>query len=354
MRGSTLFGVRFDPAALAPVGEAEPLLDHVRMDPLFGYGGFSVARDGTLVYLPGDARPVGRTLLWVTPLGAETPAFSEERPFLMPAVSPDGRSFAVTIEGVHQDLWRVDAGRPVLVRLTSSPGEDFGPVWSSDGRAIAFTSIREGHRPQAFVKPADTPDGERRLADVDLLFPNAWLRAGGGVLATQQERSTSGERNLLVTVNDQGEIRPAAESRFDRYTGTIAPGGERVAFVSLETGRPEVFVASWPGAVDARQASVGGGTSPVWARNGLSLFYRNGDGVYAVDVGQSAGRQLAAPRLLFRGRFQEPGRPDWPRNYDVAPDGRFLMIRETYTPVLNEAIVVLNWHGEPLPRSASR
>jgi hypothetical protein len=125
-----------------------------------------------------------------------------------------------------------------------------------------------------------------------------------------------------------------------------------MAFVSLETGRSEIFVGS-PDASDARQASVGGGTSPVWARDGRALYYRNGDAVMSVAVGGGQRPLLAQPRLLFRGRFEEPARPDWPRNYDVARDGRFLMIRQTYTPTLPELVVVLGWRGQPLLPSSN-
>jgi Tol biopolymer transport system component len=279
------------------------------------------------------------------------PAFPEERPFLMPAVSPDGQSIAVTLENVHQDLWRIDVGRPVLVRLTAAPGEDFGAVWSPDGQRLAFTSVRDGRDPALFVKPAGVPDAETRVADGDGLFPNAWTRDGSAVLATKAERLDR-PRIQLIPIGGRPDARTVAESRFDRYAATLSPDGRRLAFVSLETGRAEVFVASWPQANDGRQVSVGGGTSPVWARDGRTVFYRSGDGLFGINV-DLAGR-LSTPRLLFRGRFDEPARPDWPRNYDVAPDGRFLMIRQTYAPVLRDVVLVLNWRGEELSAAPQR
>jgi hypothetical protein len=63
-------------------------------------------------------------------------------------------------------------------------------------------------------------------------------------------------------------------------------------------------------------------------------------------VTSSAGS--VGPRELFKGHFEEPGRPDWPRNYDVAPDGRFLMIRQTYMPAPRTIVIVLNWRGGAL------
>jgi Tol biopolymer transport system component len=322
------------------------MLRGVQMDPLMGGAHYAVARDGTLVYAPGDARPPGRTLLWVTPAGAEEPAFPEERTFLYPAISPDGASVAVTIEGSNQDLWRFEIGRPVLARLTSLASEDFGAVWSPDGRRLAYTSVRQGRDPATFVKPADTADGETLL--VEHGFPNAWTPGGEGLVVTT-ERFEGGRKTVGISMAGVAGARPPAleASRFDRYAATLSPDGRRLAFVSLETGQPEVFVAR-ADASAPRQVSVGGGTSPVWARDGRQLFYRNRDAMMAVAIGTGTPPPLSPPRQLFRGRFVEPARPDWPRNYDVAADGRFLMIRQTYSPAVPELVVVLGWRGQSL------
>jgi serine/threonine-protein kinase len=344
-RGDTLHAVDFDPLGLELRGSARPILSGVQMSPLFGGSDYAIARDGTLVYAPGDARPSARRLLWVTPSGVESDAFPEERPFLMPAISPDGKTVAVTVEGMHQDLWRFDVGRPVLTRLTSAISEDFGPVWSPDGRRVAYTSIRQGEPPSVFVKPADRADGETKVAT--LSFADDWNPVADEVIVTT--RLTTGGRDrtdLFAAPPSGGTPRPLGTSRYDRYASTLS-GDRHIAFVSLETGRPEVFVGS-EDTSDARQASVLGGTSPVWSRDGRQLFYRNRDAVMAVAVGTGPRPSLSTPRMLFRGPFEEPARFDWPRNYDVAPDGRFLMIRQTYTPLPRELVVVLGWQGQPL------
>jgi Tol biopolymer transport system component len=345
-RSDTLHVIDIDPVTLRPGGPPRPVLRGVQVDMLFGGAQYAVARDGTLVYAPGDARPAGRTLLWVTPTGVEKPAFPEERMFLYPVVSPDGTSVVVTTDGSNQDLWRFYVDRPVLARLTSHPSEDFGAVWSPDGRQLAFTSARDGKSPAVFVKPADRADDERQLADSG--FASGWSAAGRGVLVTTERYD--GKRpslELMLAGLDGGRLSRLDVSRYDRYGATPSPDGRHLAFVSLETGRPEVFVAR-PDAAGARQASVGGGTSPVWARDGRQLFYRAGDDVVSVAIGADPVPSLAPPRRLFSGRFEEPARPDWPRNYDVAPDGRFLMIRQTYTPSPRELVAVVGWSGQSL------
>jgi serine/threonine-protein kinase len=342
-RGDTLHAVEVDPASLALHGPARSVLSGVQMNPLFGGADYAIARDGTLVYAPGDARPPARRLLWVAPSGLESVAFPEERTFLMPAISPDGRAVAVTIEGMHQDLWRFDLARPVLTRLTSSTDEDFGPIWSADGQRLTYTASRPGEPPAVFVKPADRVDGETKILSAS--FASGWSPVADEVIVTTRLATGGRDRTDLFAIAPSGGTpRPLGTSRYDRYAATSSADGH-LAFVSLETGRAEVFVGS-PDASDARQASIGGGTSPVWSRDGRQLFYRSGDAVMSVMVGAGPRPSLSGPRLLFRGQFEEPARPDWPRNYDVAPDGRFLMIRQTYTPLPRELVVLLGWRGQ--------
>jgi hypothetical protein len=55
----------------------------------------------------------------------------------------------------------------------------------------------------------------------------------------------------------------------------------------------------------------------------------------------------AAPRTLFRGEYEEPATPDWPRNYDVTPDGRhFVMIKPEPGGRTNRAQAVFHWFEE--------
>jgi Tol biopolymer transport system component len=348
-RGTTLFAASFDVVTLSLQGTPVPVVDGVQIDPHSGASYYAIGRDGTLAYAPGDGRPPGRVLLWVTPDGTEARAFPDERPFSYPAISPDGRTVIVTIEGPHQDLWGFDTRRPVLTRLTSSPTEDFCAIWSRDGTRLAYTSIPFGEHPEVFVKPAGVLDGATRLSEMEAAFPNAWMPDNTTVLATVEPLAG---RMLpqLVAMPLTGSPRPFAPWPYDRYAASLSADGKYVAFVSLENRQPEVFVAPLSDIAHPVQVSVAGGTSPIWSRTASRLFYRSSDAVEAVDVATGPVLSATPPRVLFRGQFDERARPDWPRNYDVAPDGRFLLIRETYTPSAPEVVVVLNWRGQEIAR----
>ena len=105
---------------------------------------------------------------------------------------------------------------------------------------------------------------------------------------------------------------------------------------------PEVEKGRW-------QISTGGGTQPVWARNGKELFYIGPDGrLTAAGVQAGQAFAFAAPKAILERRYYSAisGRP-----YDVSPDGqRFLMIKEggtgAETSAAPQLIVVLNWLEE--------
>ena len=123
-------------------------------------------------------------------------------------------------------------------------------------------------------------------------------------------------------------IRSAAIRTEELLAARRIDGAEQFfAYVSDESGRYELYVQPLAGAGTRRQISTEGGQEAVWSRDGRELFYRSGKRMMAVSMGGGTSLVARPPRVLFEGGFAlgVPGVP----NYDVAPDGRFLMIRLT-------------------------
>lgn len=120
--------------------------------------------------------------------------------------------------------------------------------------------------------------------------------------------------------------------------------GRWVAYESDESGRDEVYVQPFPGPGSKELVSTDGGTEPTWSQDGRELFYRSGDRMMAVATTiESTFRALKAA-VLFE-------RPYWRftrvRSYDVAADGRFVMIKESEQAAAATHInVVQNWDQE--------
>ena len=129
----------------------------------------------------------------------------------------------------------------------------------------------------------------------------------------------------------------------DENRAAVSPSGEWLAFVSNRTGLEEVYVTRIDGAGLPIPVSRGGGTDPVWSARGDELLYQTGGWIVSVEVEASSTdfEVLAAPDSLFSGPYLF----DQQKNWDVLPDGRFLMIKGDPRRG-RELEVVQNWFEE--------
>ena len=102
----------------------------------------------------------------------------------------------------------------------------------------------------------------------------------------------------------------------------LSPDGRWLAYSENVGNRTEVFIQGYPEPGQRRQVSVDGGSQPVWRRDGKELFFRSGIRMFGVSIDTARGLQWGRPALLFDRRYFS-GR----NTYDVAADGRFLMIK---------------------------
>jgi eukaryotic-like serine/threonine-protein kinase len=137
----------------------------------------------------------------------------------------------------------------------------------------------------------------------------------------------------------------------------ISPDARWVAYQSSDSGKYEVYLERFPD-LGERQSVSGevGGWNPVWSRDGRELFYRRlSDGaMMAVPIQTTPTLRVGTPEKLFDdpGTFQM--RPPVPgggsgRYWDLAPDGRFLMVKAVAAATSAEPqgfIHVQNWTDE--------
>ena len=353
-RAGELLAVPFDLDRLEIRGAPLQVAQGVSMDPRFGVAHFALSTTGTLAYVPGGAGGAARSLLWVDRRGTARPVTETRRAYLFPALSPNGEQLAVTIEGTNQDIWVEDLSRGTLTRLTFDQGEEFGPVWTRDGRRLAMAFMRPGGEPALFWQPVDGTAPPEPLAEAGPpRFPSDFSPRDR-VLAFTEEKEPGNPDVWLLPLDDPAHPRPFLRTPFRESAAVFSPDGAWIAYVSNESGRNEVYVQPYPGPGGKRQISTEGGTSPVWTSTGRELFYRNGDAMMSVGITTQPRFSAEAPQLLFRGPYEEPARSDWPRNYAVSLDGqRFVMIRgEQEAPA--QVHVVLSWLEELRGRSLSR
>ena len=105
----------------------------------------------------------------------------------------------------------------------------------------------------------------------------------------------------------------------------------------------------YPGPGPRVTVSIGGGQNVVWAPGGSELFYRRLDGqLMAVDMREDG--TVGTPTELFEGNYVSAG-PGATRLYHIAPDGRFLMMKDAGTATtedgaITQVVLVQNWFEE--------
>ena len=343
-REGTLLAQPFDAQRLEFTGEAVPIAEEVQFNPAQGRAAFAASNNGVLAYRGGaEASPLA--LVWVNRNGAEQPLTAPARTYGLPRLSPDGRRVAVSIEEHETQIWLHDLSRETLTRLTFEGNSNVNPVWTPDGKRIAFQSSKEGPF-NIYWQLADGSGGLERLTTSEYFqAPHSWS-PDGQLLAFIELKPTTGADIWVLRMSDR-KAQPFLRTRFSETSPRFSPDGRWLAYISDESGRYEIYVQPYPGPGGKWQISTEGGTEPVWNRNGRELFYRSGNKMMAVDIATQPGFAAGKPRMLFEGRY-EPG-PFPIANYDVSPDGRrFLMLKpsESAEAAPTQITVVLNWFEE--------
>jgi Tol biopolymer transport system component/predicted Ser/Thr protein kinase len=357
VQDGTLFALPFDPKRLKALGSQMPVLEGVESQPGEGSAQYDVSETGILVYVPGSSALASFPIVWVDRAGRSDPLWSEPGIYGTPRLSPDGKRLTLSVlKDNNWDVWIYDIERGVATRLTFGEGYDADPVWSPDGAWIAFASDREGP-PTVFRKRTDGSGQAERLHKpglVDFASPVAWSPDGKAIIIqTLALKGKTFDDLYLLKLGVEDKLEPFLVTPFSETDATFSPGGRWVAYTSNETGRPEVYVGSYPPGRGKWQISDNLGSQPRWSRSGRELFYRTADGVMVVEVGEKgASFQAGKPRLLFSGPFlggiggvSVPGLsfPD----YDATADGqKFVMFAGGANAQSSKVDIVTGWFGE--------
>jgi Tol biopolymer transport system component len=298
---------------------------------------FSVSQNGVLAYWSGGGSTT--QLTWVDRAGQVLGTAAAPGPYRHVALSPDGAHAAVDT-GAASGIQVVDIRRGAIAPLVA--GIAISPVWSPDGDAILFSAARDTP-PNLFLKRLNAPgDGERLVQAPIQQFPLHWSPDGQSVVYARLGPETRWDLWVLPMAGDRSPT-PFLSTPANETLARISPDGQWIAYQSDESGRYEVYVTSYPQPGRRWPASVNGGTSPTWRKDGREMYYDSADHrLMAVPVGLGPIFTPGVPVPLFALRaIRVVGRGlGW--SYDVAPDGRFLvntLIERSAAPLT----VVLNW-----------
>jgi Tol biopolymer transport system component len=223
--------------------------------------------------------------------------------------SPDGRHIVFSAQGA---LWVISTRGGPATRITDWHLEPTAPVWSPDGRRIAFQNYApEGNYHIWTIDPDGRRPEELTTGPNDDREP-AWA-PDGSALVFSSDRSNDGQYKIWTVAAGGGTptaitTGPGAESN-----PVISPDGAQLAYVD----GPNVVTRPLAGGAPT---IIAPGTAPAWTPDGASLVYQNAD------------RQL-----VLRGAQVTTNEDIFPFPVRFLPDGRFLYTADGHIRVRDAA-----------------
>jgi dipeptidyl aminopeptidase/acylaminoacyl peptidase len=317
-REGTLMAQPLDSGRLELSGDAVPIAEQVARN-----GDFSVSSTGVLVYATSLGVGGASRLSWYDRHGkflgaAGAPSFITDV-----QLAPDGtRVAAVRSPGGRQAIWVDEFARGVSNRITP-PDTSIRPVWSPDGNRLVFESASS-----IFVKAANNAGNEQVLFKFERpTDPLDWSRDGRWLLYQEMDPKTKHDLWALPMEPGKPAGKPMVflQTAFDESDGKFSPDGRFVAYTSDESGRIEVYVASFPEPSLRVPISNGGGYQPRWRRDGKELLYfAPGGNLMSVDVTLGGTFQAGVPKALFRVAIYGGGSTQ--HRWDITADGQRFLI----------------------------
>jgi dipeptidyl aminopeptidase/acylaminoacyl peptidase len=236
-----------------------------------------------------------------------------------------------------------DIKNDTLTRLLLDSSPNDSPVWSSDGARIAVRVSPPGGMSVLVWQNADGSDAREELAPFGAV-PQHF--SPDGTLLAYQRANPKTLRDVWVLSMRDRQATAVAQSAKSEVAPRFSPDGRWVAYVSDESGRPEVYVQPYPGPGGKRQVSIEGGTEPMWNPRGGELFYRLGRQFISVPVSTEPTFSTGKPVILFEADYAASEFPLTSPGYDVAADGQRFLVAKDVEPPPTRINVVVNWIEE--------
>jgi eukaryotic-like serine/threonine-protein kinase len=335
VRQGSLIAQRFDAEALEVRGDPIVLSERdISMSGVLTRSHFTASTAGTLLYQTGELEDQTQ-LVWYDRAGKELGVIGPPQPYSSVSLSPDRNSIAASTSMAASTVWIYDATRDVRTRLTAGD-YDTWPLWSHDGRSVAFSSRRPGHL-DIYIR--DIATGAERpavVSEVDKIA-TSWS-PDGTMLFYHTLGVASGTDIHYVTLADRKSHSYAA-TQFLESSAEMSPDGKWIAFQSNESGQTEIYVAPFPPTGAKWTVSQNGGITPHWRDDGRELFFLQPSNmnVMAVPVELGATPKIGKPMPQFR-------LPSATDTWDVSADGQRIIaaaqrgpepVREPMTLVQN-------------------
>jgi len=318
----TLFAVPFDPENLEVLGTPSPVLQEVAYSTSNGSAQFDFSRNGTFIYRSGGATQGNLvTVQWLDAAGRMQPLLAKPGVYQRPHVSPDGQRLALD-DG--SDIWGYEPRRDTMTRLTFGGSSYIGPIWSPDGRFIAFV----GPGGIWWVRSDGAGKPQPLIQSKNVLVPFSFSPDGKRLVYDEVNPVTSYDIWTATIESDTAGLRAGKPESFlqtpaDERNPTFSPDGRWLAYTSNESGTYQVYVRAFPDKGGKWQISNAGGAYPKWSSNSHELFFRADDNRIMVATYAAKADSFVPdkPRVWSDKQLANFGSVGIP-TYDLAPDGK--------------------------------
>lgn len=336
VRDNVLFSHDVDPNTRTLTGTTVTLETNVGITST-GRGLFT-ASPRLLLASPAATR--ARQLAWLDEHGTRVSSSGEPGDYWQVRLSPDDQYAAVTQLAplLHTlDVWVHPVAKDgVAEQITLSVAADSDPVWSDDGTRLLFRSL-QGGSPNLFTHVVRDPEAKDELflkSEMDET-PTDWRDA---TVLFQAPRPGSA-LDIWRFDSEEKSVEGVATTAFNESDARWSPAGDWVAYVSDESGRPDIYAQPWPDG-DRVRVSLGGGSRPRWGPDGAGLYFIRGDSLMRADLQNNDQMPFATPRPMF----DVPGL----RDYDVAHrSNRFLVLLPVMGTGGASVTATMDWEGGP-------
>lgn len=344
-RTGDLFAAPIDARSHTVTGAGEQMGGGVKMNPTgFGLGHAAMSPSGDLVYMNESTAGL---LTYRDPQGRISAALPDTLAFEHPRFSPDARRLVVTVSDSttsRRTLRLLDRSTGFFAPLAGQDlqaGRDRAE-WTPDGQSILFRSITDSLR-SAMLRSADGSGADtvllpgRRAVYEVVMAPD-----GKTLLGRMQNDAEEIAQGLLWWTRGDSTMHALPHVRRDGGTTTgarFSPDGRWFAF-GADADR-HVYIAPFPGPGAQVRIDRAGGRTPVWARDGRSLYYFTPTGLVATTVDLANGVTVGSTRELLGAEYVSDDVTHAP--FDVAPDGTVVFVRQTRFP---RVVVVRNFAAE--------